>query len=53
MLDLEVVVRDRETGNAAERFVQLSLTPRELGNLHKAILAIKAGMDIDFILEED
>jgi hypothetical protein len=52
-LDLEIVVRDRSTGNETERFVQLSLTPRELGNLHKAIYAIKDGFDIDFVIEED
>ena len=52
-LDLEVVVRDREFGTETERFVQLSLTPRELGIVHKAILAIKSGFDIDFHIELD
>lgn len=48
-LDLEIKVRDRETGNLTGRFVQLSLTPRELGNVHKLIEAINIGEDIDFV----
>ena len=45
-LDLEIIVRDRETGNIAERFVQLSLTPRELGNVHYLVDAINDGVDL-------
>lgn len=48
-LDLEIVVKERESGSVTGRFVQLSLTPRELGNVHKLIEAINIGEDIDFV----
>jgi hypothetical protein len=48
-LDLEVRVKDRESGIETEHYVQLSLSPRELGNLHKLISAIESGNDIDFV----
>ena len=51
-LDLEVVVRERESGIETEHYVQLSLSPRELGNLHKLISAIESGNDIDFVAPE-
>lgn len=52
MLDLEITVKDRETGTIADRFVQLSVTARELGMLYKLIYAIKSGTQIDFVIEE-
>lgn len=52
-LDLEITVRDRETGTETDRFVQLSLTARELSNVYKLIYAIKSGTNIDFVIEED
>ena len=45
-LDLEIIVKDRETGGIADRFVQLSLTPRELGNVNYLIAAIQDGIDL-------
>jgi hypothetical protein len=48
-LDLEIKVKDRENGVLTEHYVQLSLSPRELGNLHKLISAIESGNDIDFV----
>ena len=52
-LDLEIVVKERESGSITGRFVQLSLTPRELGNVHKLIESINTGLDIDFVDELD
>lgn len=48
-LDLEIIVRDRESGKTVERFVELSVTARELGNVHKLIESINVGYDIDFV----
>lgn len=45
-LDMEIIIKDRETGTVTERFVQLSLTPRELGNVHYLIDAINDGVDL-------
>lgn len=52
MLDLEISVKDRETGVITEKFVQLSVTARELGNVHKLIHAIHEGLDIDIDYQE-
>ena len=52
-LDLEIVVKERESGIVTDRFVQLSVTARELSNLYKLIYAIKSGTNIDFVIEED
>lgn len=51
-LDLEIKVKERESGILTEHYVQLSLSPRELGNLHKLISAIDTGNDIDFVAPE-
>ena len=40
-LDLEIVVKERESGIETDRFVQLSVTARELSNLYKLILCNK------------
>lgn len=48
-LDLLIRVTDRETGNLADMFTQLSLTPRELGNVNKLIEAMLDGLDIDIV----
>lgn len=52
-LDLEIIVRDRDTGNETDKFVQLSLSPRELGHVHKLQEAILSGLDIDIQYQED
>jgi hypothetical protein len=46
MLDLEIRVKDRETGNLAEMFTQLSLTSKELGMLHMLMDAYMDGKEI-------
>ena len=46
-LDLEIVVKERESGIVTDRFVQLSVTARELGNLYKLIYAIKSYFDFN------
>lgn len=45
-LDLEIRVKDRETGNLTELFTQLSMTPRELGYLHMLIDTLQFGGEI-------
>lgn len=45
-LDLEIRVKDRETGNLTEMFTQLSMTPRELGYLHMLMDAYMDGGEI-------
>ena len=52
-LDLEIIVRERESGVVTERFVQLSLTPKELGNVHRLEAALNAGFDLEIINPED
>ena len=46
MLDLEIRVKDRETGNLTEMFTQLSSTSRELGYLHMLMDAYMDGGEI-------
>ena len=48
-LDLEIIVRERETGRITERVTRLSLTPRELGNVHRLEEAIIDGVDLEFV----
>jgi hypothetical protein len=45
-LDLEIRVKDRESGNLTEMFTQLSLTSRELGYLHMLMESFMDGEEI-------
>ena len=48
-LDFWMQIKDRETGTITEMFTQLSLTPRELGIIHKMQEAFFEGLDLDFV----
>lgn len=48
-LDFEMRIKDRETGTITEIFTQLSLTPKELGMIHKLQEAFFEGLELDFV----
>lgn len=52
-LDLEIIVRDRESGRVVKRYTQLSVTSRELGNINKVTTAIDYGLDVDFVIDSE
>lgn len=49
-LDLEIIVKERESGVIVERFVQLSLTPKELGVVNFAMHSIEMGTDVSALM---
>lgn len=49
MIDLQIIVKERESGIDLDNYVLLSVTDREVGLINKLIHALKNGINIDFV----